>query len=70
MWNIKNRTSPDETDFGGQALMNGLIEDALGTETLYKAGSRPDNGFLRLDMGWCSVLEISILLHAAIVCNS
>jgi hypothetical protein len=44
MWNIQNRTSPDETDFDGRAVMNRLIADALGTETLYTAGSRPFNG--------------------------
>ncbi|XP_059440342.1 cysteine-rich receptor-like protein kinase 10 [Corylus avellana] len=39
MWNVENRTLSQQTDFGGQALMNGLIQGALGTEMLYKAGS-------------------------------
>ncbi|XP_059436936.1 cysteine-rich receptor-like protein kinase 11 [Corylus avellana] len=41
-WNtIGNTTSPDEANFGALALMNGLIDEALGTDMLFKAGNRP-----------------------------
>ncbi|XP_062161843.1 cysteine-rich repeat secretory protein 1-like [Alnus glutinosa] len=37
-WNIiGNTTSPDAANFGAQALMNGLIEEALRTDMLFKA---------------------------------
>jgi hypothetical protein len=44
-WNtIGNTTSPDEANFGALALMNGLIDEALGTDMLFKAGNRAVGG--------------------------
>jgi len=46
MLNANNRPSPNEIDFGGQALMNGLIDKATGTDMLYKADKWPGNNGL------------------------
>ncbi|KAL4597847.1 hypothetical protein ACB092_11G017900 [Castanea dentata] len=43
IWNNENITSPEETDFGVLGLMNGLVEDALGTNKLYRDGKRTKN---------------------------
>ncbi|XP_062160662.1 cysteine-rich receptor-like protein kinase 25 isoform X2 [Alnus glutinosa] len=40
MWNVGNRTSPDEPNFGGLSLMYGLIEEAGIDHMLFKAGIR------------------------------
>ena len=37
LFNVRDRNSPNITDFGGQSLMNGLIDLAIGTEILYQA---------------------------------
>ena len=52
MWNVQNRTSPDETDFGGLGLMNDLIYAALNTNTLYKAGN--SSGQVRYGLVQCT----------------
>ena len=43
MWNIQNITSPEETAFGVLALMNNLVDEALGTNKLYSNGNRTLN---------------------------
>lgn len=43
MWRIQNITSPEETAFGVLALMNDLVDGALGTNKLYRDGHRTVN---------------------------
>ena len=43
MWNTQNITSPGETAFGVLALMNNLVDEALGTNKLYSNGNRTLN---------------------------
>ncbi|XP_059436930.1 cysteine-rich receptor-like protein kinase 25 [Corylus avellana] len=54
MWNVENLTSPQQTDFGGRALMNGLIDDALGTEMLYMYKACNSSGQVRYGMVQCT----------------
>ena len=56
---------PEEPNFGALGLMNNLRDEVLGTELLFKAGNMSVMGMV-LDMGWCSVQEISIVLSAEI----
>ena len=49
-WSTKYITSPEETDFGVLALMNDLVDEALGTNKLYRGGNRTKingNGIMR-----------------------
>ena len=57
---------PEEPNFGALGLMNNLRDEVLGTELLFKAGNMSVGNGNGLDMGWCSVQEISIVLSAEI----
>ena len=65
MWNAQNNITAEEPNFGALGLMNNLRDEVLGTELLFKAGNMSVMGMV-LDMGWCSVQEISIVLSAEI----
>ena len=41
-WNVQNwnSTSPDDTNFGAPSLMNGLIDEAIKKDVLFRADNK------------------------------